>query len=61
MEYINTFDPNSTIYKTVLGVVANLFALSSDTFDTIYIDSENTKSLKIVKENKIFWVWWSWI
>lgn len=50
MEYINTFDPNSTIYKDGIRVVANLFALSSDTFDTIYIDSENTKSLKIVKE-----------
>lgn len=50
MEYINTFDPNSTIYKDGLRVVANLFALSSDTFDTIFIDSENTENLRVIKD-----------
>jgi len=46
MEYINTFDPNSTIYKDGLRVIVNLFALSSTSFDTIYIDSDNVKHLE---------------
>ncbi|MEB3025211.1 MULTISPECIES: hypothetical protein [unclassified Parvimonas] len=50
MEYINTFDSNSTIYKDGLRVVANLFALSSTSFDTIYIDSDNVKHLEEIKD-----------
>ena len=50
MEYINTFDPNSTIYKDGLRVIVNLFALSSNTFDTIYIDSDNVKHLEEIKD-----------
>lgn len=50
MEYINTFDPNSTIYKDGLRVIVNLFALSSTSFDTIYIDSDNVKHLEEIKD-----------
>ncbi|MCI5997176.1 MAG: hypothetical protein PT934_00695 [Peptoniphilaceae bacterium] len=49
-EYINIFMTESDIYKSGVKVVSNLFFLSSTSFDNIYIDSENTKSLKIVKE-----------
>lgn len=50
VEYINTFDPSSDIYKDGLRVAVNLFALSSDTFDNIYVDSENAENLKVVKD-----------
>ena len=49
-ELINVFDPNSNIYKERIQAIVNLFALSSDTFDTIYIDSKNTENLKVIKD-----------
>lgn len=49
-ELINVFDPNSDIYKERIQAIVNLFALSSDSFDTIYIDSENTENLRVIKD-----------
>ncbi|MET3617895.1 hypothetical protein ABID14_001530 [Peptoniphilus olsenii] len=51
LDIINYFDTSSKIVYKNLRIVENLFALDSNVINKIYIDSDNLKELKTVKES----------